>query len=141
MLDQDQLRIQKLLPFISHSSIARRGSICIILKNVCFKSNSNSWLLGPSVDILPTILKPLCGKGIVNLEEDEMEKLPDDLQYLDEDTQPEDDPDIKIMIVETLLLLCNKKADRLFVRGILTLELRFPKINIFSRCKYILGTA
>ena len=75
--------------------------------------------MGPSVDILPTILKPLCGKGIVNLEEDEMEKLPDDLQYLDEDTQPEDDPDIKIMIVETLLLLCNKKADRLFVRGML----------------------
>lgn len=116
LLDQDQLRIQKLLPFISHESLARRGSICIILKNVCFKSNSNSWLLGPSVDILPTILKPLCGKGIVNLEEDEMEKLPDDLQYLDEDTEPEEDPDIKTMIVEALLLLCNKKNDRLLVR-------------------------
>ena len=53
-----------------------------------------------------------------------MEKLPDDLQYLDEDTQPEDDPDIKIMIVETLLLLCNKKADRLFVRGMLNYEFK-----------------
>ena len=46
-----------------------------------------------------------------------MEKLPVDLQYLDEDIARESDADIRLMLVETLMLLCNKKADRKFVRG------------------------
>lgn len=46
-----------------------------------------------------------------------MEKLPVDLQYLDEDIAREADEDIRLMLVETLMLLCNRKADRKFVRG------------------------
>ena len=46
-----------------------------------------------------------------------MDKLPVDLQYLDEDTKREPDGDIRLMLVETLMLLCNRKADRIFVRG------------------------
>ena len=46
-----------------------------------------------------------------------MDKLPVDLQYLDEDIKREPDGDIRLMLVETLMLLCNKKADRIFVRG------------------------
>ena len=88
-----------------------------MLKNICFQSEDNSWLLGPSVDLLPIILKPLCGPGIVALDEDEMEKLPVDLQYLEENIKIEGDNDLKIMLVETIMLLCNKRADRHFVRG------------------------
>lgn len=87
-----------------------------MLKNICFDSEVNQWLLGPSVDLLPTLLKPLCGVEIANLDDDEMDKLPVDLQYLDEDTQREPDGDIRLMLVETLMLLCNRKADRIFVR-------------------------
>ena len=57
ILDRDHLRIQKLIPFINHESVTRRGSTCIMLKNICFDSEVNSWLLGPSVDLLPTLLK------------------------------------------------------------------------------------
>lgn len=61
--------------------------------------------------------KPLCGKEIANLDDDEMDKLPVDLQYLDEDIEMEADSDIRLMLVETLMLLCNRKQDRTFVRG------------------------
>jgi len=88
-----------------------------MLKNICFQSEENSWLLGPSVDLLPVILKPLCGPEVAALDEDEMEKLPDELQYLDENIKREADDDLKIMLVETIMLLCNKKQDRIFVRG------------------------
>merc|ERR1712035_33657 len=57
ILDRDHLRIQKLIPFINHESVTRRGSTCIMLKNICFDSEVNAWLLGPSVDLLPTLLK------------------------------------------------------------------------------------
>jgi len=116
ILNRDHLRIQKLIPFINHESITRRGSTCIMLKNICFDSEVNSWLLGASVDLLPTLLKPLCGKEIANLDDDEMDKLPVDLQYLDEDIEMEADSDIRLMLVETLMLLCNRKQDRTFVR-------------------------
>jgi len=45
-----------------------------------------------------------------------MDKLPVDLQYLDEDIEMEADSDIRLMLVETLMLLCNRKQDRTFVR-------------------------
>ena len=56
-LSNQSERIQKLIPFINHDSLTRRGSTCIMLKNICFDSEVNQWLLGPSVDLLPTLLK------------------------------------------------------------------------------------
>jgi len=41
-----------------------------------------------------------------------MDKLPDDLQYLPPDKEREEDPDIRIMLLETLILVYN------FIRNI-----------------------
>jgi len=116
-LDKEKLNIQKLLPFLSHESIVRRGAAAILVKNICFVSDDNNWLLGPSVDILPALMLPLAGgPEVANLDMDDMDKLPDDLQFLEETKQREEDDDIRKMLVEAIHLLCNKKEDRQFIR-------------------------
>ena len=58
----------------------------------------HKWLLGNEVDILPQLLLPLAGGE--EFDEDDMEKLPDDLQYLEHDKKRETDPDIRILLLE-----------------------------------------
>jgi hypothetical protein len=48
-------------------------------------------------------LLPLAGPE--ELDDEDMEKLPEDLQYLPPDKEREDDPDIRIMLIETLMLV------------------------------------
>ena len=118
VLDKEKLNIQKMLLFLRHKSQIRRGSAAILVKNICFVSTDNFWLLGPSVDILPALLLPLAGgPEIANLDMDDMEKLPDELQFLEETKTREPDEDIRRMLVEAIHLLCNKKSDRQFVKG------------------------
>jgi len=56
--------------------------------------------LSDAVDLLPRLLLPLAGPE--ELSEDEMDKLPVDLQYLQPDKQREPDADIRRMLVEAL---------------------------------------
>ena len=66
-----------------------------------FSIGSHEWLLSDTVDILPHLLLPLTGPE--EFSEDDMEKLPPDLQYMDEDKQRESDPGIRRMLLEALL--------------------------------------
>lgn len=63
------------------------------LKNCCFETDYHEWLLSESVDILPRLLLPLAGPE--EFDEEDNDKLPLDLQYLPEDKQREEDPDIR----------------------------------------------
>lgn len=63
-------------------------------------ADSHQWLLSEEVDILPSLLLPLAGPEEVS--EEEMEKLPVDLQYLPNDKTREEDPDIRKMLLEAL---------------------------------------
>lgn len=49
------------------------------------------------------LLLPLAGGE--EFDEDDMEKLPEDLQYLPSDKEREYDRDLRIMLIETILLL------------------------------------
>jgi len=49
------------------------------------------------------LLLPLAGPE--EFDADDMDKLPDDLQYLPPDKEREEDPDIRIMLIETLILV------------------------------------
>lgn len=53
------------------------------------------------MDILPHLLLPLTGPE--EFPEDDMDKLPPDLQYMDETKQRESDPGIRRMLLEALL--------------------------------------
>ena len=66
-----------------------------------FSIGSHEWLLSDTVDILPHLLLPLTGPE--EFPEDDMEKLPPDLQYMDEEKQRESDPGIRRMLLEALL--------------------------------------
>ncbi|XP_018541940.1 protein HGH1 homolog [Lates calcarifer] len=111
MMDKDRCVIQRLLPFTQfQASTVRRGGVIGTLRNCCFDYAHHEWLLSEAVDILPFLLLPLAGPE--ELSDEENEGLPVDLQYLPEDKKREDDPDIRKMLLETLLLLTATKAGR-----------------------------
>ncbi|CAL9706612.1 unnamed protein product [Knipowitschia caucasica] len=111
ILDPDRCVLQRLLPFTQYAaSTIRRGGVIGTLRNCCFDHNHHEWLLSEEVDLLPFLLLPLAGPE--ELSEEENEGLPLDLQYLPEDKQREPDPDLRTMLVETLLLLCTTSRGR-----------------------------
>ncbi|XP_026163883.1 protein HGH1 homolog [Mastacembelus armatus] len=115
MMDKERCVVQRLLPFTQYqASAVRRGGVIGTLRNCCFDYVHHEWLLSDTVDILPFLLLPLAGPE--ELSEEENEGLPVDLQYLPEDKTREDDPDIRKMLLETLLLLTATKAGRQTLR-------------------------
>ena len=98
-----------------------------------FSIGSHEWLLSDTVDILPHLLLPLTGPE--EFPEDDMEKLPPDLQYMDEEKQRESDPGIRRMLLEALLQVIHM-GFHMFVSGGVS---RFFFANFkFIQCK--LGT-
>uniref|UniRef100_A0A0B6Z7H2 Protein HGH1 homolog n=1 Tax=Arion vulgaris TaxID=1028688 RepID=A0A0B6Z7H2_9EUPU len=115
IMDKDRCIIQKLLPFTEYSeSVKRRGGIIGALKNCCFEYDYHSWLLSDDVDILSRLLLPLAGGD--ELDDDEMEKLPVDLQYLPLDKKREPDHEIRGMLIEAITQLCSTKNGRMIVK-------------------------
>lgn len=116
ILDKDRCVIQRLLPFTQYEeSITRRGGVVGTLRNCCFDYVHHEWLLSDAVDILPFLLLPLAGSE--ELSEEENEGLPVDLQYLPEDKRREADPDIRKMLLETLMLLTATKVGRQILKS------------------------
>ena len=60
-------------------------------------------LLSPEIDLLSRLLLPLAGSEEFDAEDNE--KLPDDLQYLPPTKEREEDADIRIMILEILMMV------------------------------------
>ncbi|KAG8515424.1 Protein HGH1 [Galemys pyrenaicus] len=115
LLDPDRCVVPRLLPLTqSPDSSVRRGGVVGTLRNCCFEHRHHEWLLGPEVDILPFLLLPLAGPE--EFSEEEMERLPVDLQYLPADKQREPDADIRKMLVEAIMLLTATAPGRQRVR-------------------------
>ncbi|XP_013786287.1 protein HGH1 homolog [Limulus polyphemus] len=115
IMDRNRCLLQQLLPFTTYmDSSIRRAGIVGVLRNCCFDTDCHEWLLGDSVDILPHLLLPLAGPE--QFPDDEMEKLPIDLQYLSEDKKREPEPDIRKMLIEAITQLCATKYGRTFLR-------------------------
>ncbi len=117
ILDRERCVVQRLLPFTEYkASRVRRGGIVGTLRNCCFDPGHHEWLLCDDVDILPRLLLPLAGPTPDDLDPEDVEKLPLDLQYLDDDKKVEEDPDLRKMMLETILQLCCTKGGREIVR-------------------------
>ncbi|KPP71519.1 brain protein 16-like [Scleropages formosus] len=116
ILDRERCVVQRLLPYTQYeASTVRRGGVVGTLRNCCFDYAHHEWLLSDAVDILPFLLLPLAGPE--ELSEEENEGLPVDLQYLPEDKKREEDPDIRKMLIETLLLLTATKVGRQILKS------------------------
>ncbi|XP_012503413.1 PREDICTED: protein HGH1 homolog [Propithecus coquereli] len=115
LLDPDRCVVQRLLPLTQYpDSSVRRGGVVGTLRNCCFEHRHHQWLLGPEVDILPFLLLPLAGPE--DFSEEEMERLPVDLQYLPPDKQREPDADIRKMLIEAIMLLTATAPGRQQIR-------------------------
>ncbi|XP_064010563.1 protein HGH1 homolog [Pogoniulus pusillus] len=115
LLDRSRCSVQRLLPFTQYrDSVIHRRGIVGALRNCCFQYEDHEWLLSEEVDILPFLLLPLAGPE--ELPEEEMERLPVDLQYLPQDKQREEEPDIRKMLLEAIMLLTATRAGRHVVR-------------------------
>ncbi|XP_058899332.1 protein HGH1 homolog [Kogia breviceps] len=115
LLDPDRCVVQRLLPLTQYpDSSVRRGGVVGTLRNCCFDHRHHEWLLGPEVDILPFLLLPLAGPE--DFSEEELERLPVDLQYLPQDKQRDPDADIRKMLIEAIMLLTATAPGRKQVR-------------------------
>lgn len=116
LLDQAARRVQRFFPFLTlETSTVRKHGTAAVLRNCCFETDSNEWLLSPDVDILPRLLYPLVGPE--ELDDDEMEKLPLELQYLGSDKQREGSPEIRQMLIEAIMQLCATKKCREHIKN------------------------
>ncbi|XP_068035512.1 protein HGH1 homolog isoform X2 [Anomalospiza imberbis] len=104
LLEPSGRALRRLLALLrgARSAQMRRGALGA-LRNCCFQHENHERLLSPEVDVLPFLLLPLAGPE--ELPEEEMEQLPVDLQYLPPEHRREEEPDIRKMLLETLMLV------------------------------------
>lgn len=68
--------------------------------------------------MLPYMLLPLCdGKELAEVDFEDQEELPEACQMLSEDKKRERDPALRLMLVESLLLLCTNLYGRQCLRA------------------------
>lgn len=115
ILDKKKCLIQMLVPFIEYAKtpIQRTGIIGLV-RNCCFDTEYHMQLLSDEVSILSRILMPLTGGE--EFPDYETEKLPLELQYLPSSKTREADPNVRIMLLETLLQLCATRSGREYLR-------------------------
>ncbi|KAG6900626.1 hypothetical protein C0993_007300 [Termitomyces sp. T159_Od127] len=121
--------LAKIVSFTEHKDTIRRGGVASTLKNCAFHAPGHKAMLSPEtdkvavppsttlargVDALPYILLPLAGPEEFELED--QEKLPEALQFLPPTKTRESDPALRLMHVETLLLLCHTRWGRDYIR-------------------------
>lgn len=113
--DPSQNMLIRILPFTHHpDNLIRRGGATGILKNICFDSPRHDWLLSEQVNVLPFILLPLAGPE--EFSEEDNDKFPIELQYLDADKQRESDVDLRNMLLDCLSQLCATVKSREYLR-------------------------
>nr|XP_021402482.1 protein HGH1 homolog [Lonchura striata domestica] len=111
LLEPSGRALRRLLALLrGPASAALRRGAAGALRNCCFQHENHERLLSPELDALPLLLLPLAGPE--ELPEEEMEQLPVDLQYLPPEHRPEEEPEIRKMLLETLMLLAATKAGR-----------------------------
>lgn len=116
LLSKGCLLLSRLLPFTEYKgSRIRRGGAIGAIRNCCFDTSIHEMLL-TKMDLLSRLLLPLCGPTPDELEDIEVEKLPIDLQYLDENKKIEEDPDIRKLLLEALVQLCATRKCREMIR-------------------------
>jgi len=113
IMDRELCVIQRLFSFTQYQGgQVKKGGAVGVIRNCCFDHDNHEWLLSDEVDILPNLLLPLAGPSPDSFTDEEMDGLPVDLQFLDEDKKIEEDPDIRKMLLEALLQLCATKSGR-----------------------------
>jgi len=116
LLSEGEGLLEKILPFTQYqASPVRRFAAAALIKNCLFDSTHHMRLINDA-DIIVHLTLPLAA-GTDDIDEEEMEELPLDLQYLPEEKEREASKDIQKLLVECLFQLCDTKDGRLALRG------------------------
>lgn len=108
--------MSKLVVFTEHPSDLRRRGVASTIKNACFDLPTHSSFLSPTqINLLPYLLLPLMGPE--EYPDDEMSKLPEDLQLLPPTKKRDPEVDILTTHVESVLLLATARSGREALRG------------------------
>ncbi|KAL7422943.1 Protein hgh1 [Cryptotrichosporon argae] len=129
--EDDEPLLSKIVVYTEHADIIRRGGTLGCIKNCAMDRSSMPWLLAsehdrvrlpsdPSrvvkgVDVLPWVLSPLMGPEEYDI--DEMDVLPATLQFLPPTKTREQDPVLRMMCIEILLLLSTTFTGRHALRS------------------------
>ncbi|KNZ62503.1 hypothetical protein VP01_1262g5 [Puccinia sorghi] len=115
----------QLSPFTEHPSLIRRGgvisainssTIFIVFRNCCFAIEVHEQLLSPTgFNLLPAILLPLMGPESLD-DPEEQEEFPVECQLLGPDKRRESDANLRLILVESLILLATYPAQREIMR-------------------------
>jgi len=104
----------KLIKFISSNANEERRLIATdIIRNVTFDTDQHSEIVGIE-NLISDLLWPLCGPE--EFTEEENEKLPIDLQYLEPEKQREKDERIRLSLIESVYELCATSMGRNYLR-------------------------
>ncbi|TFK25130.1 cytoplasmic protein [Coprinopsis marcescibilis] len=122
--------LAKIVPFTEHKDSIRRKGVASSIKNCCFLVKAHKAILSPEservvvqpskvaapgIDAVPYLLLPLAGPEEFDL--DDQEKLHPSLQFLPPDKKREADANIRITVVEALILLCHTRWGRDYLRS------------------------
>ncbi|RWS01048.1 protein FAM203A-like isoform X1 [Dinothrombium tinctorium] len=102
--------------FNRESSEVIKFKLISIMRNLCFHNNLHSHLLREEFNLLTKLVHPICGSTEIELDDEDMEKVPIELQYLPPEKQRESNPDIRHSLIECLLLLCATSFGRKMIR-------------------------
>lgn len=88
-----------------------------MIRNCCFATHAHSLIIShkpDGLDILPSILLPLCGSE--GFDSDDEEHMPLEIQMLGSDKQSEPDSALRLILIESLILLCTNSEIREYLR-------------------------
>ncbi|EFP87759.2 uncharacterized protein PGTG_13545 [Puccinia graminis f. sp. tritici CRL 75-36-700-3] len=106
----------QLSPFTEHPSLIRRGGVISAIKNCCFATEVHDQLLSPTgFNLLPAILLPLMGPEALD-DPEEQDEFPVECQLLGPDKRRETDPNLRLILVESLILLATYPFQREIMR-------------------------
>ncbi|CAI2161811.1 15518_t:CDS:2 [Funneliformis geosporum] len=107
--------LSKLIVFTEHPNIIRRGGVVSCIKNCCFATDFHLDMLSEDkINVLPYILLPLCGPE--EFDNDDMEGMPDDIQFLPPNKKREPDSHLKRTLLESIVLLTSTRQGRDILR-------------------------
>jgi hypothetical protein len=114
------IRLSKILPFTEHPDHVRRGGCIATIKNCCFDvedERAGGLLLSDELNLMPYILLPLVTAEGFDDDDDDLDGIPEELQLLEPTKEKEKDPKLRLMLIESLLLVTQSRPGRDHLRA------------------------
>ena len=108
--------LHKLICFTEHPNLIRRGGVISTIKNCCLSVEHLERIYHEDyANALPYLLLPLAGPEEIDV--DDMDGMPSELQFLEETKKRERDPYLRSQLLEALILIGSTRHGRDYMRS------------------------